>query len=245
MSGYVKLWRKLQDNELWQERRTFSRAEAFIDLIMSANWQDTVLFDGTEVKRGELAISIRELAHKWGWHKSRIERFLTNANGTLIGTRAGHRCTIIRVLNYEYYQDLSPDGGTRPRQQCSKNGDTNRDTKKEEGRSKNKPSPNGEGARAREAEPEKKNLAPRISMTDAEAKALVAEFGPESVKYHIKVCSDSLVANGRAKKNAAAFIRNWIRRDIAERRGFYSAAKTIEPTLVGHPSRKLFKEQQR
>lgn len=70
-------------------------------------------------------------------------------------------------------------------------------------------------------EPKKTALAPKLLVTESEHEKLLSEFGPESVKYYTQVCSDYLVANGRAMKNAAAFMRNWIRREIAERKGFY------------------------
>lgn len=69
--------------------------------------------------------------------------------------------------------------------------------------------------------PEKITLAPRISMTKESAQTLIEEFGRESCEYYKKVCSDYLVENGKTKKDCAAFMRRWIRREIAERKGFY------------------------
>jgi len=68
---------------------------------------------------------------------------------------------------------------------------------------------------------EKITLAPSLSMTRKQAQALIEEFGKESCEYYKRVCSDWLVANGKRKKDCAAFMRNWIRKEIAERRGFY------------------------
>lgn len=64
-------------------------------------------------------------------------------------------------------------------------------------------------------------LAPKLSMTKDQAMNLIEEFGKESCEYYKKVCSDYLVSKGKTMKDAAAFMRNWIRREIAERRGFY------------------------
>lgn len=72
-----------------------------------------------------------------------------------------------------------------------------------------------------EGEKAKINLAPKISMTEQQANALIEEFGEEACRYYKHVCSDWLVANGKVKKDAAAFMRNWIRKEIAERKGFY------------------------
>lgn len=243
MAGYVKIWRKLREHELWKERRVFSRAEAWIDLIMRANWQDTVLIDGTTLERGCLATSIRDLAFDWSWSRSRVDRFLISLDGTQIEHRAGHRCSTIRILKYEEYQDVREPGGTQARRKRDTKRDTNEATIKEL-IINNKTSPNGEGARARGPEPEKKNYAPGISMSDAELKTLTDEFGAESVKFHVKVCSDWLTANGKTKKSAAAFIRNWIRKEKVERRGYYSTAnQTQNPAPQNHQARILFKDQ--
>lgn len=38
-SGFIALYRKFQDNFLWKERRIFSRAEAWLDILMEARWK--------------------------------------------------------------------------------------------------------------------------------------------------------------------------------------------------------------
>jgi len=70
-------------------------------------------------------------------------------------------------------------------------------------------------------EPKKIPLAPKLLVTELEHEKLLEEFGSESVKYYTQVCSDYLLAKGRMMKSPAAFMRNWIRRDIAECKGFY------------------------
>lgn len=69
--------------------------------------------------------------------------------------------------------------------------------------------------------PEKISIAPKLSMTKEQAQGLVEEFGRESCEYYKKICSDYLLSKGKTMKDAAAFMRNWIRREIAERKGFY------------------------
>lgn len=68
---------------------------------------------------------------------------------------------------------------------------------------------------------EKLLLAPQITVTKRELDGLHEEFGPESIAYYAPVCSDYLKSSGKRKKDYAAFMRNWIRKDIAERKGFY------------------------
>ncbi len=72
-------------------------------------------------------------------------------------------------------------------------------------------------------DPERITLAPRILMTRQQADRLVGEFGREACEYYKPICSDWLVANGKTKKDGAAFMRNWIKKERSERRGFYYA----------------------
>lgn len=74
---------------------------------------------------------------------------------------------------------------------------------------------------ASQTKPEKISIAPKLSMTKEQAQGLVEEFGRESCEYYKKICSDYLLSKGKTMKDAAAFMRNWIRREIAERKGFY------------------------
>ena len=82
--------------------------------------------------------------------------------------------------------------------------------------------------------PVKKTLAPKIIMDEKGFRSLLEEFGNESYKYYLPICSDYLVSSGKAKKDGAAFMRNWIRKDIAERKGFYYLK--LNPTLQNQNS---------
>lgn len=114
----------------WQDADVFGSAEyserdAWVWLIESACWQPK----GTRIKgetialsRGQMSFSVRFLAVKWGWSKSRVDRFLkrlTAENMILtcskIGTTAGHAAgqgqSIITICNYDIYQ--APDKPAR------------------------------------------------------------------------------------------------------------------------------------
>lgn len=72
---------------------------------------------------------------------------------------------------------------------------------------------------------ETKNFAPGINLTTEGHESIIQEFGQESFDYHLKVCSDWIAESGKKKTDCAAFMRNWIRRSLAERRGFYYPKK--------------------
>ena len=63
----------------------------------------------------------------------------------------------------------------------------------------------------------------RISLTQSEYDKLGETFTLPVITYYLPILSDWL-ANGKAKRDHAAFIRNWIRKDQTEKKGFYAAA---------------------
>ena len=70
--GWIKLYRQIRDHAYWLERRRFSRAEAWIDLLMSASHKDHDVTIGGRIinlKRGQVLTSQVALAQRWGWKR--------------------------------------------------------------------------------------------------------------------------------------------------------------------------------
>jgi len=110
--GYIKLWRKFRDNPLWREKRKFSRAEAFLDMLLSANGMTkTVMFDGRclLIKRGQVLTSERKLKDRWGWSKTKTRLFLFYCQNSdrSIKVDSDHKKTIITIINYKVYNPLT------------------------------------------------------------------------------------------------------------------------------------------
>lgn len=117
MAGFIKLHRGWRDNDIFGGE--FSRADAWVWLIEEAAWRPTrARIKGTtvELERGELTFSVRFMAAKWGWTKSRVDRFIADLRAesmittrSKIGTSAGHNAgqgqSIITICNYAKYQD--------------------------------------------------------------------------------------------------------------------------------------------
>ncbi|HYF35443.1 MAG TPA: hypothetical protein VD994_09155 [Prosthecobacter sp.] len=131
-AGYITLSRKFFTHFLWNEDREFSRAEAWLDMIRMATFRDeTVLIQGRSLSLhvGELAASVRYLNERWGWSKSKVERFLhTLEKNRMIETRTETGHTVISLSNYARYnttRDIDEDNdGTEAgqRRDESKNG---------------------------------------------------------------------------------------------------------------------------
>lgn len=125
-------------HEYWQEAREYSKAEAFLYLIMRAAWEDRTDGYGYKVKRGEVVTTISQLSHDWSWGKSRVRRFLLAAQaGSQVSLQTDRERTKIRISNYEKYQALESDREPKVnRKRTTNEPQVNCIIKKEEGRTK-------------------------------------------------------------------------------------------------------------
>jgi len=109
--GVFAVDRGIWDHPIFQSREPFSRREAWLWLISSATWKAKSVFvdrKRVQLKRGQLAFSIRFLAEQWGWSKSSVGRFLDLLKSdTMIEAQAGQSITIITICKYDEYQKVS------------------------------------------------------------------------------------------------------------------------------------------
>ena len=110
-TGFIKLWRKLQNNPLWEERREYSKAEAWLDILMEVRFDDTpgTVIIGMKtytVNAGESIKSLSTWAKRWGWTISKVRRFLILLqNMKAIRHKNETKMTRITVCNYCEYRD--------------------------------------------------------------------------------------------------------------------------------------------
>lgn len=107
--GFIKLSRRFFKNILWKEPRTYSRAEAWLDLIYSARFEaskEIVNNRVIEVRKGEVVASRRFLEKRWKWGSSKVINFLNFLRSEgMINHRQTNGQTIITLCNYEFYND--------------------------------------------------------------------------------------------------------------------------------------------
>lgn len=105
--GWISVHRNIQDNWLWQEK-PFSKGQAWIDLLLSANHQDRKTLLGNEliiVNRGSFITSQKKLMNRWGWGSEKTRTFLKllEEDG-MIKFAPDKKKTTIEILNYDIYQ---------------------------------------------------------------------------------------------------------------------------------------------
>jgi hypothetical protein len=125
MSGTVNIARSLFLDEAFKTQ-PFTEREAFMWLVMEASWKDRTKRVGNvtvELKRGQLAASIRFMADAWQWEKSTVDRFLKRLEKRdMIGTDCGTGLNIITICKYNDYQGDGASGGTEENEKRDSSG---------------------------------------------------------------------------------------------------------------------------
>lgn len=108
-TGWIKLYRKLKDEELWLEEKPFTKGQAWVDLLLMAQCvENTGYSSGKAVKfePGKVYASIQYLGERWGWSKKRTINFLKSLeSGGKIGRNSEpKKGTVITLVNWAKYQ---------------------------------------------------------------------------------------------------------------------------------------------
>lgn len=136
MEGWIKLHRKIQDHWIYQEKRKFSRYEAWLDMIMMANHKGNRFLHGSElveVERGQFITSELKLMDRWDWGKNKLRLFLDllEKDGMII-KKTDRKRTAITICNYGLYHDSETKDGPQADQSRTDSGpsaDTNKNVK--------------------------------------------------------------------------------------------------------------------
>lgn len=106
--GWISIHRKIRDHYLFKEKRVFSRFEAWLDLLLSANHDDNkLLLNGEliEVKRGSFVTSELKLMDRWSWSKSKVRSFLELlTNELMIEKVSDSKKTTLTIVKFNEYQ---------------------------------------------------------------------------------------------------------------------------------------------
>jgi len=117
--GYFAVWRKIQDHKFYKEKRIYSKFEAWLDILMEAQFQKEpkeVLLKMVLLNQhyGEVLRSLRGWSKRWQWSVGRVTRFLLLLKKmNQIRYRNETVTTRITVLNYEKYDIRRNTSGTQ------------------------------------------------------------------------------------------------------------------------------------
>ena len=228
--GYIALSRKYFEHAFWLEKKEYDRADAWLDLIRRSNYRpNRVVVNNRfiDLKRGELVASIRYLARQWGWSVNRVQNFLKLLRlDTMIDTRTDQGITVIKLCNYEHYNNAKTDneysnehtnGYTgeyspdTPQIQGGYAPDTRQNKEKKVKKVNNKNNSNELKAPANKSDkPPKSSI--KILEEETTIEKLRTEFPEIDVGREIEKMRDWLSSKGKRMKDYPAFARNWLRR---------------------------------
>ena len=109
MDGWISLHRKILDNPILSRNRKYSGFEAWIWLLLRANYSDNKFVLGSKivkVKKGEMITSQQKLCKKFKWGNSRLRTFLKLLeNDGMIKVKTDTQSTHLTICNYSSYQE--------------------------------------------------------------------------------------------------------------------------------------------
>lgn len=104
---YIYLDRGILDHWTYKDK-PFNRSMAWIDLLLIADHTThTKLWRGkpTEFKRGDVNLSITELAKRWGWSRDRARRFISHLEqDNMVRVNSTTYRTTITIVKYDDFQ---------------------------------------------------------------------------------------------------------------------------------------------
>lgn len=115
LNNFFPVSRDLQKHWLWEEK-PFSKGQAWIDLLMLANYEDSKKPYRGEIityKRGDVNLSMSEIAVRWGWDRKSVRRFLKllESDGMVYVNATTHRTTVT-IVNYDCFNGSCPTNDT-------------------------------------------------------------------------------------------------------------------------------------
>ncbi|MEO4499747.1 DnaD domain-containing protein, partial [Staphylococcus aureus] len=108
MTGWISIDRSIQNHWLFKEKRTFSKFEAWIYLLMEANHSKAKVPIGNQivtVERGQRLTSILTLSDLFNWSRFKVKTFLDllESDG-MLEVKKTSKYALITIVNYDFYQ---------------------------------------------------------------------------------------------------------------------------------------------
>lgn len=103
MTGWISIDRSIQNHWLFKEKRTFSKFEAWIYILMEANHSEAKVPIGNQivtVERGQRLTSILTLSDLFNWSRFKVKTFLDllESDG-MLEVKTTSKYTLITIVN--------------------------------------------------------------------------------------------------------------------------------------------------
>lgn len=187
MSGYARFHRSLIGHPAF---RNDAEAMAFAYMVLRAAWRPVrVRYKGKALSldRGQLAMSVRDLADAMDRDKGWVERLLKRLKSeTMCETRAETGVLVITICNYEKYQAANDgretDGETPHETHARQTQDT--EQVREEGKKEDTPPTPRAGGRRGKTKIPSDWMPPPVAELGPKARACAEQWTPASYETH-------------------------------------------------------------
>lgn len=129
MEGWIKIFRKMTEWEWYKDGNTM---RLFLHLLLTANTKEGY-WQGTQIKRGQVATSLSSLANDLGLSIRNIRTSLAKLKTTRnLTCQATNKLTIITICKFEDYQEVAQTERQANRQTNGHDCDNKQEDKKKE-----------------------------------------------------------------------------------------------------------------
>lgn len=109
-NGWIGLYRSITKHWIYPTNRSFTKYEAWIDLLLMVNFEEKKVFSGenlVDCSKGEIITSQLKLMNKWKWSKSKLLKFFSVLEiDKMCAIKSDNKKTAIKICNYINYQDF-------------------------------------------------------------------------------------------------------------------------------------------
>lgn len=220
MQGWIRLHRQIQDNPLWLNEK-FTDGQAWIDMLMLANYSDGMINKRgirVTVPRGYFGWSEVELGKRWKWSRGKVRRFfqfLIQQNMIEIEQQKFKLTTLIKIVNYPYYQgdntsDDTTDDTTDEHETDMKRYSKNKNNKNNKNKKEKK-----EESIINIPEAVKTKLLESVFLTENEIQKLKEKFNGD-FDTAIEILDNYKMSSGKKYKSDYHTLIGWVAKRITE-----------------------------
>ncbi len=111
LSNFIPISRDIFKHHLWEEKRIFSKFEAWLFLLQEAKFEDSKILDSKSnsfiiIKRGDVYASFRFMADYFKWSTTKVANFIELLESDSMVKKKTHEKTgqtIVTICNYDVY----------------------------------------------------------------------------------------------------------------------------------------------
>lgn len=227
-NSYFKIYRSLLNDELFWLDETFTRGQAWVDLIGLANYGDVIRVEGDKVEtyeRGTVVTAERWLATRWKWSREKVRNFLKLLeHQKMCTTKKTGRGTLIVIENYELYQSGAPQKDhQKNRKKTTKRPQDN------QGSTEKKKTIKEDYKKTEEERDTRKARGPygRVTLSDGDLAKFLGDY-PEDGQRYIEELDAVMERDGKSYRNCLPALYKWAKREAE-----YKARHPEEPEPEG------------